>query len=367
MFFLIRERFRPYSHVPGTSTPLAGSGYEVQVFPCLIRIYSLQTATPRLAGEIALGLQGPIDPFTLTNDLEKGRVTVTGCSREGWFCYHLIGDRGGKNLSFVIERAPVVGIQMAYNNHSFTLRKGERFELFGKDVSFDPYLPPHGERLCLGNHKKQEWEGMQRRLNLAELFPFWHRLGQIVPAFPLPVKKEGNLALLEACRKTLLDRNPVETEECFRQLMRVGFRSLWMPCLEDPFYQGILPNQPLQALTVSPLFLLTEGAHLIRQLFLFEEEGKIEVLPHLLPSLHCGRFTDIVLESGGIISLEWTKKTIRRLILHSSEEREVQLSFRSSVRSYRLRQSLREKGERKKNDSSVLLQKNCYYAFDNFQ
>ncbi len=368
MFFLIRERFRPFSHVPGASTPLPGSCYGVQVFPCLIRLYSLQSALPSLLEEIALDLRGPIDPFTVTNDLEKGRITVTGGSKEGWFCYHLISDQTGRSLSLAVERAPVAGMRITSQSESFILQKGERFVFFSREDLFAPYFPPvPGERLSLGNHKKQEGEAMQRRLDLAELFPFWHRLGQLLPSSPLPLKKEGSLALLEACHQTLLDREPVKTEECFRQLIRVGFRSLWMPCLEDSFYQGILPQALLENLEVSPLLLLTEGSRLIRRLFFSEEEGAIEVLPHLLPSLHCGRLTEAPLPGGGTMSLEWTKKTIRRLILYSAEEQEVQLLFRSSVRSYRLRQSRQEKGERKQNGSSLLLQKNCYYAFDNFQ
>lgn len=76
MHIEIAERLKPFSHFPGTSLILPGSAYQVQIFPCLIRIFHLRETFPVLITELTLNLQGPLQQFTVCNDLEKGRISV---------------------------------------------------------------------------------------------------------------------------------------------------------------------------------------------------------------------------------------------------------------------------------------------------
>ena len=62
----IAERFKPFSHTPGTKYILPYSTLTVQVFPTLIRVEER---------EIPLELTGPVVDFTAQIDLEKGQTS----------------------------------------------------------------------------------------------------------------------------------------------------------------------------------------------------------------------------------------------------------------------------------------------------
>lgn len=362
----IAERLKPFCHLPGTSTILPGTGYQVQLFPCLIRIYHLKKAFPILLAELSLELKGPVEQFTLCNDLEKGRLTVWGKTAEGWIRYHLMSSQQ-KGVRLFIERAPSGRCWISQEQDRHLLHDKEWLDILDSSSPFIPYQIPSCDRLSLGNHKAQDWELVNRRLNLTEIFPIWHRLGQLLPSMTLPNIKEGSLVLLEACQKSLIEGKPEHAELHWLNLFRGGFNSLLNPQLEDIYYQGLVDPSPLTFLEVSPLVLLTEGARLIRQLFIQQERDQILILPFLFPCFPCGRLLDVPLEGGGMLSFEWTKKSIRRLILDVEHDRELTLKFRSHVRSYRLRQHSQDKGERIHCPSSLFLKKNHRYLFDNFK
>lgn len=367
MHISIAERLRPFSHLPGTSTILPGCGYQVQIFPCLIRLYHLKRALPLLVDELSLELKGPIEQFTICNDLEKGRVTVSGKTAEGWMRYHLISSQKDEGIRLLVDRAPASGFPILREQGRQVLRDKEWLHLLGEVSAFEPYRVPPCDRLSLGNHKAQDWELIKRRLDLAEILPLWHRLGQLVPQMSASGSTDGTLALLESCRKSFTEEKPELAQDHWLNVIRGGFTSLLTPQLEDSDYQGLISALPLTSLEVSPLVLLTAGSSLIRRLFFQQQQNQLAILPYLLPSLPSGRLLNVALEGGGWISLEWTKKTIRHLILYSEQEQEIYLKFRSHVRTYRLRQRLQDKGERKDCSSSLLLQKNCHYFFDNFK
>lgn len=339
MKITINERFKPYSHEAGTLTLLPGSGWPIQIFPCLIRIYrSEQELT-----ELNLDLQGPVKQFTLFNDLEKGCLTVSGCSSEGWFRYHLIASDDLENIRFHVDRAP-----------TGRLRIQNETDLF-KDSGFVPYRIPACDRLSFGCHKAQDWTLVKRRSSLDEILPFWHRLGQLIPQLPSPEHWSGTLSLLKECE---------ETESCWEKLLLCGFREMLVPQLNDSLHQGIIKYERIE--NISPLVLLSEGAKLIRKLFIEQSEGSLLILPRLLPCLPFGRLIDVPLIGGGRVSIEWSKKTIRQVMIHSEQEGNLELHFRSNVSSYRLRQHSKDKGERRNRVSVLNLQKNHIYFLDNF-
>lgn len=360
----IAERLKPFSHLLGTSTILPGIGYQVQIFPCLIRVYHLKESIPVLLTEVELELTGPVQQFTVCNDLEKGRVSVWGKTANGWMRYHLISAQQTEGVRLVADRVPSGGLKLRQRGKDRVLQKQEGHDLIGESMIFTPYQLPPCDRLSLGHHKAQEGELMRRRLCLAEILPFWHRLGQLVPAEQIQNCQGGTLALLDRCRQCLQHNKPEETEQAWVHLILAGFSSLFVPRLEDTDYQGL--THPLSSCTLSPLVLLSEGACLIRQLFVQQEQEQVRILPHLLPSLPSGRLIQVPLAAGGWISLEWTKKVIRRLVIYAAQDQTLLLQFRSNVRSYRLYQHTKDKGTRQACASFLSLKKNCYYFFDNF-
>lgn len=364
MQLVIAERLRPFSHSPGTTTILPGAGYQVQIYPCLLRLYSAEGTV--LLKEIALELTGPIEQFTLCNDLEKGRITVWGQTVEGYFRYHVMSGNLEKSVRLSVEKAPGFALSIVDGDKRHSIQKGEFFDLIKGDSLFNPYQPPLCDRLSLGCHKGQDWDLIKRRLSLDEIFPLWHRLGQLVNIVHNQRCNEGVLSLLEQCKEAFAENKPELAQQQWLNLFRAGFRSLLVPRLEDDDYQGLVPSHPGALSTVSPLVLLSEGARLIRQMFIQQAENRIEILPLLFPSLHCGRLIDVRLEGGGVLSLEWTKKTIRRMTLRLEEDRELFFHFRSNVRRYRLRESTKDRGKMLDCNAPVPLRGGWNYFFDNF-
>lgn len=363
----IAERLRPFCHLPGTSAILPGRGCQVQIFPCLIRIYDLKKSLPLLLTELNLNLKGPVEQFTICNDLERGCIAVSGKTADGWIRYHLVSAQGPQGVRLFVERAPDEGLIIEEDGEKHLLRNKEWLDLLEIGVPFEPYQMPSCDRLSLGSNKAQDWELIKRRFNLTEILPLVHRLGQLIPPMTLTSPLQGTLHLLEDCRESFMTEKPEKGQERWVHFLLGCFNSLLVPQLKDDNYQGLVSLKPLVSLDVSPLVILSDGARLIRKLFFQQEKHLLFILPYLFPSLPAGRLLDVPLDGGGRISLEWTKKTIRRLILYAGQDQECAFKFRSDVRSYRIRQHIKDKGERKSVHSSLLLTKNCHYLLDNFQ
>jgi hypothetical protein len=358
----IAARLQPFSHDPGISCLVPQTSYTIQFFPCLMRIsqFKAQQPIPEFITDIELHIQGPVEQWTVCQDLEKKRVSVWGLAKEGWFRYHL-----SQALILTIEKAPVAGLKISYNQQTVILQAKESLPLLS-DSLFEPSVLTL-DRLALGSHRLQNWATIKRRLDLTEILPIWHRLGQLVPVLDASLSSDdlGMLALLKACEKNLVNGKPEEGKLHWLNLFRAGFEGLLVPRFVDHEHQGLIKSASLPAL--SPLVLLIEGMQIIRRLFVQSDHQTVFVLPHLLPEFHAGRLLDVSLENLGQLSLEWTKKTIRRLIFYSSCEQSLTFQFNSNVRSYRLRQQLGHKGERLACGQSFLFEKNHYYFFDNFE
>ena len=368
MEITIAERLRPYSHLPGTSMLLPGSSYCVEVFPTLLRFFQLTNKEPILLGEFKFKLKGPVDQFTVFNDLEKGAIFVSGKIDEGWFRYHLISAIQGDAVRLIVDKAPLDGVFIEINGLNRLLKSKEFLDFFKERVVFEPFIIPSCDRLSLGNHKGQDLEMIARRFDLTEILPLVHRLGQSVPVItPSPLSLDGGtLSLLEACRNSFVNERPEKGEKRWINFLKGCFSRTLVPQLEDKYYQGLTSSSSIVSSHDSPLILLTEGARLIRQLFVQQHGSELAILPYLFPSLHCGRLINVSLNCGGKLSLEWTKKTIRRLILLSGKDQECEVKFRSDVRSFRLREVNQKKGERVETKTPLFFKKNECYFFDNF-
>ncbi|MBS0615937.1 MAG: hypothetical protein JSR58_05240 [Verrucomicrobia bacterium] len=122
----IAQRLRPFSRLPGTSCLVPGTAWQVTAFPTQLKFHNLLTDEEREESIAAT------ESFTLTQDLERGEVVISG-----------------KKYKHVVKLGS---------------------------------LPASIERLSLGSHKTLDWDMSRRRLDLSDILPVWFRLGQMVPA-----------------------------------------------------------------------------------------------------------------------------------------------------------------------------------------
>ena len=324
----IAERLRPFSHVPGATCIVPKSTCQVQVFPTRL-VFNNEL-------EFQIDLKGPMRGFTVELDLEKAHVRVFGQTPDGYVRYVIRREEGGIAIHF--DKKPP--------------------QLLALPKEQGPVIAPL-ERLSLGMHKAQDVELIRRRRDLKEIFPLWHRLGRLIPS--VPSKKVGTLDLLEQARAQVLAGEKDALALSFLNLFDAGFSSLLTPRLRDEQFQGLIPDLPEIPAGSSPLTLLTEGAALIRALFLQESPHELTLLPCLLPEFHSGRLT------SNEISLEWSKKLLRCVILRPSVSREVRLVLQKPLESFRVRTSLRERGRTVARDEPLILTANQTLFLDRFQ
>lgn len=380
MRITIAERLRPYSHTPGVDCILPGSSLGLQIYPCLIRVYDLSQSHHELLTEFHLDLKGPLKDFTVLNDLEKGEVKVWGHTLKGFVRYRLVSQEEGISLALCVEKTPEGGMPISLKKGLFCWHSSEQAPssvstaiLQPKESLtwrssiglLDPYHPPLTDRLSLGSHKAQDWDLVKRRLDLKEILPVWNRLGQLIRQPLHSKKREGTATLLEDCERAIQGGHPELIASPLLNLFQAGFRGLLVPRLQDDQYQGIVSHQTTDE-ELSPLILLTEGRVLIRQLFIQQQGQTLLCLPALPPELHCGRFIQIQVD-GGAVDLEWSKKTMRRMIFYPSDNREWTFIFPPAIKSCRLRQREADKGSPYFSGQSSLFEKNSIYFFDNFE
>lgn len=364
------EPLRPFCHLPGISALLPGTSYEVQCFPTRLKLYHLKQSHPVFQSTCQMHLKGPVHPFTVCQDLERGRLTLSGQTAEGWFLYHLLPTADGTGIVLHLIRAPGGQLVCEGEKGTITLSEGERIEWMKSGNGPSTLLPFQQGSLSLGNHKQQDWEAIRRRASLTELLPLWQRAASwVMPPLLRPDSNGGTLALLHACEATVASGHPERTDRHWQQLVRVAFRGLLVPQLDDVYYQGVVP--PLsntQEEHGSPLWLLIEGAQALQQLFIDQRDDCIAILPHLLPSLPYGRWSQVRLKGGrGEISFEWTKKTLRRLFLTAHTEGTLSLQLGPHIRHYRLQRMGMTHRERRVAQTPLPLEAGMTYLLDRFE
>jgi len=319
MHIKMGEKLQPFSHTPGTRSVVPLGHWIVQAFPTLLCVEG--------GGEWPLALSGPIKDFTVQLDLERRCVWVWGIAKEGYFRFSL--SAGEEGLALTVTRAPSEGLQIG----SKRLFRKEKILL----VSGGPFLAhPGQERISLGSFKAQDWDLVQRRMDLKEMIPALFLLGQQVSA--LPEAKGGSAELLE----TDLDA-----------FLQAGFSGLLVPRLSDDQHQGLVLNTKSEGNTLALL------PALYRKVRSFLLEG-VRVLPHLPRDWDCGRA--LRLNTGfGELDLEWSKRTIRRMVLRAQASGEVSFVFSKPVGSFRCGHARFENG------SAVALTAGKTYLFDRFQ
>jgi hypothetical protein len=143
MHVRIANRFRPFSHRPGSACLLPGTDVVVRVYPTRIELVGLKS--------FDLPHTGPVKNFTFLQDLEKGVVKIFGEAPEGYFCYQIRACEGKIQMGEEFVTAPV-----------------------------QPFVKAK-ERLSFGNSKKLDWDQTERRADPTEILPVWYTLSQVTP------------------------------------------------------------------------------------------------------------------------------------------------------------------------------------------
>ncbi len=314
----IALKLHPFSHRAGIRCLIPFTTWEVQVFPAKLFFRNFVNSHTE---ELALPISGPVKGFTVLLHLEKERIEIFGKGAKGYFRYFLTGE----GISFVKDKHIALP--------------------FLKKES----LPSNPLRLSLGVHKKQDWEFVQRRADLAEIFPFWVRLAQVIPQSPLPKKPVGTMTLIEEGKLDLF--------------FQAGFQGILCPRFNDEHHLGLIHDTEIEA---SPLGLLHLGATHIRRLFFQEEGDRLIFLPRLPKELHAGRITHILTEQGDRIDMEWSKKALKKVIFCPRSSRSIKLVLQAKLRFFRLRKSARQKGLTVKRDQEIDLEKGKTIYLDRF-
>ncbi len=352
MRIAVAERLRPFSHIPGTCFLLPGSSLRFQAFPALLRIHDLAEKEPRFIAEIPLDVTGPVKDFTIMQDLEKGLLRIWGHTAKGFMRYRISArPESPEGFAIAMEKFPD-----DMTNHSE----------YGNAPS--TYIPPSIDRLSLGSQKAQDWNLMLRRRDLAEILPLWFRLGQLIPNAAQSIA-EGTAMLLQFCRKSIESQKRVEICSAFNDLFSAGFECGLSPRLIDEQHQGYhLPPLTIKnAAGGSPLSLLTEGASLIRQLFVQFQDLHIHVLPVLPPDFHCGRLIQTQCGTAGVMDLEWSKHLTRRMTFTAQIEGQLQFHFQKELRRFRLRRNQQDRGQTINCNEPIDVHAGESYYFDRFE
>lgn len=306
MHIKIAAKLRPFSHRPGIRCLIPYSTWEAQIFPAKIFFHNLASGQRE---ELSIPLSGPVKGFTVLQDLEKGRIEVFGKTKEGYFRNFLNADE----LSFI-----------------------QRQE-----------LPESQKRLSLGFHKKQDWDLIQRRGEMGEIFPFWLRLAELIPEIPLPEEPIGTSQLLRQGHLALT--------------FQAAFQGILCPRLQDENHLGLIPDIEVDPM-ISPLGLLHEGARQIEALFFKDEDDTLSFLPKLPKEFHAGRFINLKTRHGDLIDMEWSKKELKKVIIRPASTRSIRLKLQSQIHSFRV-----QKNSSSQRDQALELQEGKTLYLDRFK
>lgn len=356
MNITIAESLRPFCHTPGAACIVPFSAWKITVFPSRLNCENLIDGSSH---EFTLSLQGPVKEFTVQQELEEGCVKVFGVAIDGYFRYCLKMEDNILQLWF--EKVPASGVVLSTETTSQEIKSGEKVKIGEKSSTVENSL----EKLSLGQHKAQDWSAIRKRGDLSEIFPHWLRLGQIIPKVEESSSKQGMLQLLENCERAA-SSDKMQVKDAFTKLFLAGFSSMLMPRLNDEEHQGIVPAGVLDN-KVSAIELLSKGSSVIRSLFFQEKEGVYHLLPSLPPDFHSGRMIRIKTLKGDLIDLEWSKKTLRKAVIHIGSSSEITLSLQKHIESYRVRKSLSSRGVVYKSGDKITCADGDVLYLDRFQ
>lgn len=317
----IASRLKPFSHTPGMGCVIPRSCAVIEAFPTLLRINGKEWKMP---------LTGPVRNFTLQQDLERNCAYVFGKAKEGYFRLRIEAHDDG--FAIISEKGP---LENGYLESENTISYQQTFE-----------------RLSLGNHKAQDWDLVQKRMDLKEILPTLFYLGQKVPLIASqPLMGTATLLKIPQTREHL--------EEALLAFVKAAFKKMLVPRLVDDQYQGFVPEGPAMG---NPFFLLQEGAKMIRSLFFQQNERRLLFLPNLPISFDAGRIVGLKALGIGEIDFEWSKKLLQKMIIRTAISGEVILELQKEIKCFRVGKKIKlKRGE------PLLLEAGETYYLDRFE
>lgn len=364
----IAERLKPFSHISGTYVVLPYSPYRLQIYPAKLVIEDISSDDVRAVACLNFAIDGPLDDFTVMQDLEAYKVIVFGRAENGFFRYSLNSLFKTNEVEITFEKVPQNTLNVTTEGCwkdvvADRINQGQKIKF--KDTLIKcSFSQDNVERLSLGSSKALDWELIRRRQDFATIFPLWHRLGQLIPQFPTS-PRGGNAILLTKCQQAIDSNAPEHLLGHFRKLFLASFEGALSPRVVDAEFQGIV--NPLSKFEGSSLQLLSEGAKLIRSLFIQEKETRLHLLPALPPEFHCGRLLTASWGKGGKLDMEWTKKALRRVVLTSNAPAKLSLVTSKGEKSCRLRHSFTDGGCLYIPGTELTIEPGRNYWFDNFE
>jgi hypothetical protein len=280
MTIQIAARLKPFCHLPGTTCVIPLTHVQLQVFPTLLRFLDLATGK---AWEEKLDWKGPVEGFTVELDLERGCVEVFGKTQSGF------------------RRFPI--------KQDLAMKK------------------PEIEQLSLGSHAKLDWELVLRRMDMEEMVPVLFQLGQLVP------DSNATTPILNFLKFS--DKNEIAAQ--LASFFKTGFHGMLAPRLTDEDFQGIVEEGKTGG---SPLALLREGYKAVRSLLFTEDDG-FSFLPNIPPQFHAGRLLNLRSSHGDLISIEWSKKQLKKVVIKPASTREVPLTLQKFLGSFRINKKVK--------------------------
>lgn len=318
MTIQIATRFRPFSHVSPTLCLIPRTRFAAEICPVQLKIFDPENGKVLFEKKFTFG---PLKEFTVTLDLEKEFIEVSGFSKNGFIRYHITPGQ----ISF----------------------------LKGSDESFqyncDAMEHPLRARLSFGVHKAQDAALMFRRLDLQEILPHLFLLAQSVPKIA----------------DTTLAFDLMPDFEKIQNFIQAGFKSLFFPRLDDETHLGFPPLRTDET-QASPLVLLQKLYPIIVQFFFQESTQEWHFLPHLPKDCHVGRVVDFVTAKGHTLSIEWTKKTIRQVTITAFCDDHYSFKFSPDIKRCRL-STKTDVLDTISNNAEIPLQKGVQYRLDRFE
>lgn len=306
MMIKIANRFRPYSKNLRCKARIPASCFDVEVFPSYLKVYRDE----KVALEISFKMHAPFQSITTMQDIEKKRLLIFGEASEGYFRYSLAHHEDA--LSLKLERSSFMILykiesieDLSFSGSLHALLNKEKdlvFKTKEKEIK-----APHIERISFGNHKAQDMTLIRRRLDPKEFLPIWFFLGQF--AKKDEVKEE------------------VFPLSSFKESFKSHYFDLFSKSDLSPKHLGHKEEQ-------DPISLYG-GYVQIRRLLLHSQKGIHSILTDLPHTLDAGRAKGLKIEEGVYMDLEWSKKKIKKVIIHSNKKTSLTLRFKRENKTLR--------------------------------
>lgn len=319
---------RPFSKDPGAKCVLPNSPYRATFYPTKIVCAAI---------EIPLSHSGPVQGFTVQQDLEKGFVRIFGEAREGRVAYRFF--HKGNHLVLYDEKQKKLS-KTAVIQPAFEQKKRPR--------------------LSFGCHKKQDVYQILHRLQPMEYLPLLYEIGNGYPQEEIPENGIGKI--LKEIGTAIERKNKVEIIPAFTRFVMVGLESIFSPVLHDAYHMGVIQGH----LNVSPHIVLAQLAGYIEQMLFVEKEGGVHLLPALPPELPHGKLIGIPF-SLGTIDIEWTKKKLRCVQLTIEKSGRFELVLPKQIQSFRIHRGKEKEHSIVLREDILSLEEGHIYTLDRFQ